>query len=100
MGQAELMWWFLNAFSVISRSRQMQAGTLISSVGTFFLKEGQKSIIEEIGDEVAKIQKLFGYNGDTDVVQQQKNTIQQQKDVMSNFMAQLKKSKLLKRGPR
>ena len=60
MGEAEFQFQFLQALKLTTRIRQMQAGTLISSIGSFLVKKGQKTIIEEMQSELEGIDKILG----------------------------------------
>lgn len=38
----------------------MQSAVLMGSVGSFFIKGGQKTIIEQLGDEIKQIEETLG----------------------------------------
>lgn len=52
MGQAEFLTHFFCCLKKTLRERQMQSSTFISSIGTFFLKRGEQSIIEAIEKDI------------------------------------------------
>lgn len=60
MGQAEFTYHFLTGMKLITRSRILQSSVMISSLGSLFVKPDQKTIIEELNDELAEIDGLIG----------------------------------------
>ena len=60
MGQAEFMYHFYTCLKLLARERQLQSSMLISSVGTFFLKKGQKTILEELNEDMLALDEIFG----------------------------------------
>ncbi len=60
MGSPELQLRFMDCLKLIRRQQQMQATTLIGFVGSFLAKEGQKTIIEEINNDIAKLSSMTG----------------------------------------
>ncbi|MFH0814306.1 MAG: hypothetical protein V2A69_15935 [Pseudomonadota bacterium] len=60
MGQAELMFHFLTAMKLLTRARQMQGSLLISSIGSFLVEKGQKTILEELNEDMLELDRLLG----------------------------------------
>jgi len=53
MGIAEFNYHFLTAMTLLKRAQQLQAATLMGTVGSFFVQKGQKTIIESLQDEIS-----------------------------------------------
>jgi len=52
MGIAELNYHFLTVMVITRRTQQLQAATLMGTVGSFFVKEGEKTIIETLQEDI------------------------------------------------
>lgn len=61
MGEAELSYYFLNGFLLFTRGMQHQSYLLMSSIGSFFIKKSQKTVIEELATQAKDIYKLLGH---------------------------------------
>ena len=60
MGMAEFNLHFITAMKVIKRAQQMQSATFMGSIGSFFVKKGQKTIIETLGEEIKMFDLMVG----------------------------------------
>ena len=60
MGMAEFNLHFITAMKMQKRVLQMQSATFLGSVGCFFLKKGEKTIIEKLGQEIKQLDLLLG----------------------------------------
>lgn len=61
MGGPELQLRFMDCLKLLRRQQQMQAMTMIGTVGSFLAKNKQKTILEEINDDIAHIDALTGH---------------------------------------
>jgi hypothetical protein len=57
----ELNYHFVTAVTLMKRGQQMFAGTLMGTVGSFFVKENEKTIIEMLSAEIANLKAIFSY---------------------------------------
>jgi len=85
MAGPELQLRFLDCLKLLRRQQQMQATTLIGSVGAFLVKKKDKTILEEINDEIASINALSG-DCEAEVKQKQELTEEQQKKCQEEFL--------------
>ena len=60
MGQVELQYHFMTVMKLITRASQMQSSLLLNTVGSLFVKPGQKTLIEELSEELVAIEDFFG----------------------------------------
>lgn len=60
MSQPEFMCHFFTCLKKTLRERQMFSASIISTAGTFFLKQGQKSFIETIEDDIKLVDSFLG----------------------------------------
>lgn len=52
--------YFLIAIKLTVRARQMSASTFLSSIGSLFVKRGEKTVIEHLANELIAIDHLLG----------------------------------------
>ena len=59
MGIAEFNYHFVTAIKLLRRAQQIQASTLIGTIGTFFVKSGEKTIIEMLQEDIEELAEIF-----------------------------------------
>ena len=58
MGIAEVNYHFITAMTLLKRSQQMQASTLMGTVGSFFIGKGEKTIIEMLQEDISELKGI------------------------------------------
>lgn len=62
-GIAEFEMRFMDCLKLMRRQQQLQASTLLSAVGSLFVKKGEKTFFESIDDDIKSINIILGETG-------------------------------------
>lgn len=59
MGIAELEYRFFRAMKLLAQTQKASSSVLMGSIGSFFVKKGERTIIEHLNDQLCEIDSLF-----------------------------------------
>lgn len=97
MGLAEFFYHYKTASVLIKRQQQIEAATLIGTVGSFFVKRNEKTIIETLQEDIDAIRGLssLGINKTDEQLADEKRraTIEKGNNALQNLISGMSKSK-------
>lgn len=90
--------YFLTALKVFTRTRQMHSSNLISTVGSLFVKKGEKTIIESMMEQIATLSVLIGDSTEEEVEAKAQFAKSKKKFDIESFANQLMSMKSVKKN--
>jgi hypothetical protein len=93
MGVAEFFYHYKTASILLKRQQQTSAATLIGTVGSFFVKNNEKTIIEQLQEDIDVIRGVTAGNIEAEKEEAKKKVVEKGKNALNNILSGMTKSK-------